>query len=124
MIPYETYKLIHLLGFWLIVLALGGLSLHAINGGTRTSNTARRLVAITHGVGLFLVLLGGFGLLARIGVVHGGFPGWVWVKLAVWVTIGALLALPYRRPELGRVLWVAIPVLGAVAASMAIYKPF
>lgn len=124
MIPYETYKLIHLLGFWLIVLALGGLSLHAINGGTRASNTARRLVAITHGVGLFLVLLGGFGLLARIGVVHGGFPGWVWVKLAVWVAIGALLALPYRRPELGRVLWVAIPVLGAVAASMAIYKPF
>jgi uncharacterized membrane protein SirB2 len=124
MIPYATYKLIHIIGILLVFLSLGGLTLHAANDGTRASNRARKLVAATHGIGLFVVLLGGFGLLARIGVMHGaGFPGWIWVKLVIWVLLGALFALPYRKPGFARPLWVAIPVLGAIAVYMAIYKP-
>lgn len=125
MIPYATYKLIHIIGILLVFVALGGVALHAANGGTKVSNRARRLVAITHGIGLFVILVGGFGLLARIGVMHGaGFPGWIWVKLGVWVLLGAMIALPYRKPAFARPIWFALPVLGAVAAYMAIYKPF
>ena len=124
MIPYEIYKLLHLIGFWLVAIALGGLSVFTMNGGTRQGNRARRLVAITHGVGLFLVLLGGFGALARLGLARDGLPGWIWAKLAVWIVFGALISIPYRKPELARGLWFLIPVLGAVAAYMALYKPF
>jgi hypothetical protein len=125
MIGYGTYKLIHFLGIFLLFLGLGGLSLHAANGGTKASNRARGLVAATHGLGLFIILLGGFGLLARLGVMHaGGFPGWIWTKLGIWVLLGVAMMLPYRRPELGRLLWFVVPLLGGVAAYMAIYKPF
>lgn len=125
MVPYAAYKVLHLFGIFLLFVALGGLTLHAVNGGTKETNRSRKLVAITHGLALFLVLLGGFGLLARIGVIHGtSWPGWVWGKLTVWFLLGAALILPYRKPEWTRALWFALPVLGGVAAYLAIYKPF
>lgn len=124
--PYETYKLLHFLGILLVFAALGGVSLFAMNLGDRRGNRARGLVAATHGLGLLVVLLGGFGLLVHLGLGHNplGWPGWVWVKLLVWLALGGLLALPYGRPHLARTLWWAYPLLGLVAAYAAIYKPF
>jgi hypothetical protein len=125
MLSHQFYNVVHILGIVLLVMALGGMALHAANGGTRRDNVARGLVAALHGIGAFLVLLGGFGMLARLGVMHGsGFPGWIWVKLVVWVLLGAAAVLPYRRPALARPLLFAVPALAAVAAYMAIYKPF
>jgi hypothetical protein len=72
---------------------------------------------------VFLVLLGGFGMLARLGITHSGFPGWIWVKLAVWAVVAAALFLPRRNPALAKPLLFALPVLGGLAAYMAIYKP-
>ena len=65
MINYQVYKLVHLFGIFLTLISLGGMYLHAMNGGTKETNASRKLSAIGHGVGLFLVLLGGFGMLAR-----------------------------------------------------------
>lgn len=125
MFSHQLYNVVHILGILLVFVALGGLVLHAANGGTRATNGGRRLVAITHGLGLFLVLLGGFGMLARLGVMHGqGFPGWIWGKLTIWVLLGAALMVPYRYPGAGRLLWFVVPLLGATAAYLAIYKPF
>jgi hypothetical protein len=69
------------------------------------------------------VLLGGFGLLARLGVVRGVFPLWVWIKLTVWVVLSLAVMLPYRRPQLAKPLFFLYPILGAIAAWAAIYKP-
>ena len=124
MMSYQAYKVIHLVGIFLTLGALAGLALAAANGATKQTNPARRLIAVFHGVGLFVVLLGGFGLLARLGMTHGTFPGWVWAKLGLWVLIGALVAVPYRRPELARAVFVSIPLLGGLAAWLAIFKPF
>jgi hypothetical protein len=123
MISYAVYKLIHILGVLVLFLALGGLSLHAANGGTRDTNHRRRLAMMTHGIGLFVILLGGFGMLARLGI-NTGFPGWIWAKLTIWVALVALVLLPYRFPALARPLWLLVPVLGTTAAYMALYKPF
>jgi len=121
---HAFYNVVHIVGIILVMSALGGAALHAMTGGARAAGPARRLVAVLHGSGAFLVLLGGFGMLARLGVAHGaGFPGWLWVKLAVWVVIAAAFVLPYRRPALARWLILALPVLGGLAAYMAIYKP-
>lgn len=123
MIAYTTYKLIHLFGLLLAFSALGGMAVHAASGGTRQTNGARVAVMSMHGVGVFLLLLGGFGMLARLGIVQGGLPGWILVKLGVWAVIAVLAALPYRKPELAKLAFVALPFLGIAAAYMALYKP-
>ncbi len=63
------------------------------------------------------------GTLARLGVT-GGFPGWVWAKLALWLVVGASAAVIKRAPGFSvHLLWL-MPVLGGVGAWLAIYKPF
>ncbi|CAN5862814.1 hypothetical protein BH23GEM3_BH23GEM3_21720 [soil metagenome] len=125
MIPYITYRFIHFVGIFLVLVSLGGVALHAANQGTKQSSRTRKLTAITHGIGMFVVLLGGFGLLARLGIAHGtDWPGWVWTKLGIWVVLGVVVILPYRRPELARPLFLTVPLLAVLAAYMAIFKPF
>ncbi|HEX5386600.1 MAG TPA: hypothetical protein VFW66_07885 [Gemmatimonadales bacterium] len=122
---YQAYKVIHLFGIFLAFAALGGVALVVANGATRESNVARKLAGMSHGIAMLIVLVAGFGLLARLGVTHGGaFPGWVWGKLVIWLIVSLLLAVPYRRPELARAVFFAIPVLGGIAAWLAISKPF
>ncbi|HUF28485.1 MAG TPA: hypothetical protein VMM18_16020 [Gemmatimonadaceae bacterium] len=125
MLSYQFYNLVHIVGIVLVMSALGGAAVHAIAGGPGGSRPVRRLLAILHGIGAFLLLLGGFGMLARLGLAHGaGFPGWIWGKLLIWAVIAVALFLPYRRPGLARPLLLALPALGGLAAYMAIYKPF
>ena len=66
---YEVYKIIHLLGLSMVLMSLGGIILHSINGGSKGSNTFRKGAMITHGVGLFLLLVAGFGMLAKLGIM-------------------------------------------------------
>ena len=125
MISVALYKVIHLFAMALLFVAVGGVALHAANGGTREGSTTRRLVGTVHGIAIVLLLVSGFGMLARLGVAGGGMTsGWVWVKLLVLVALGAMLTLPYRRPAQARMFLLLIPVLGLLAAIMAIYKPF
>jgi len=123
MISYGVYRLIHIVGILFLFLAMGGMALHVANGGTKATNRARGMVAATHGIALFVILLGGFGMLARLGVAHTGFPGWVWAKFGIWVVLGGLFMLPYRYPVLARPLWLIVPLLGATAAYLALFKP-
>jgi hypothetical protein len=123
MISYGVYRMLHLLGILFLFVAIGGVALHAANGGTKATSRTRGLVAATHGLALFVILLGGFGMLARLGVAHTGFPGWVWAKFGIWVLLGVLFMLPYRFPALARPLWLLVPLLGATAAYLAFYKP-
>lgn len=86
---------------------------------------ARRFSAIFHGLGVFLILLGGFGMLARLGIVRGmSWPGWIWAKVIIWGILAAAAFLPYRYPRTALPLLLLLPVLGGMAAYMAIYKPF
>lgn len=125
MFSYSFYKVVHIFGILLTWSALGALVLHAANGGDKSTNKKRGLVAATHGIGMVIILVGGFGLLARIGQMHGaGFPTWIWIKLAIWVVTGALIMLPLRVPKLATPLWFLIPMLGGFAAYTANYKPF
>jgi hypothetical protein len=121
-VSYSAYKLIHILGVFLVFFALGGLCLQAIQGG---STRGKKLAAITHGIGLLIVLVGGFGLLARIGISHGtSWPAWVWLKLGIWILMGGVTALLSKAPNLAISLWAILPLLGALAGYLAIYKPF
>lgn len=124
MISYELYKVIHLVGVLVLFSVLGGAMVHAINGGTASTNAARRAMTVLHGTGLLVILVAGFGLVARLDLLSGGVPGWVIGKLVIWLLAGLLLTVPRQRPALARpILLGGLPILAAAAAWLAVYKP-
>jgi hypothetical protein len=111
------YKLIHILGLLLVFVQLGGAAVGGMESPWRKTHST------LHGLGLLLMLVGGFGMLAKLDI---GFPwpGWVWAKLTIWLLLGASATLIRKVPEKSR-LWLALGVLlGTLAAFMALYKPF
>ena len=122
MLSYSVYKVVHLLGVLLVFTAVGGVVAHAAGGGTKDSNSFKKQLAMAHGIGLALALITGFGLLARLDVSMSS--GWVIGKLVIWLFMGAATALPYRGESLARTLLFLLPLVGAISAYLAIYKPF
>jgi hypothetical protein len=122
MISVVIYKNLHLIGVFMILVALGGLILHQINVGSR-EHVWRKPVAITHGIGMVLVLVGGFGMLARLGI-HWPWPGWVIGKIIIWLVLGVLIAVIGRSPSLAKPLWWITIALAAIAAYLALNRPF
>lgn len=125
MFPRDFYEILHIVGIAMLFLAIGGVATHAANGGTKAGSQTRGLMSSVHGVGALLILVGGFGMLARIGFKHGAnFPGWLWVKLLVWLVLSAIVLLPYRKPALAKPFIFILPLLAGLAVYMALYKPF
>lgn len=111
---YELYQTLHIVGIVLLFMSIGALAFHGIAGGTRETNPARGLVAATHGVGTLLIVVAGFGMLAR--KYGGAMPGWVHPKLIAWILLAAAPALLGRKPGVGRVVWFVAPLLALMAA--------
>jgi len=122
--PYTAYRLIHFLGIFTLLIALASTAMHVLRGGARSDNPYRRVTGIAHGGAAFLILLGGFGMLARLGVAHGGLPTWVYLKLIIWAILAAALLLVYRSVRLAGAALIAMPILALLAAAVALYKPF
>lgn len=119
----EFYKVMHLLGLFLSFGALAGRAYFAGNSNVISADPQRKVSGAAHGLGTLLVLVGGFGMLAKMGLMSG-MPGWVHAKLALWLLVAGLIALPYRKPSLAFGLWVLLPILGALGGYIAIFKPF
>ncbi|MFT4604696.1 MAG: hypothetical protein ACI9W4_001429 [Rhodothermales bacterium] len=113
------YKLLHILGLLMLFAAMGGA---VINAATADSGW-KKLHGALHGIGAFLLLLGGFGMLARLGIM-GTWPGWVWGKLAIWLVLGAAPFILRKAPEKAKGFLLATILLGFAAAYLALYKPF
>jgi hypothetical protein len=122
MIPMLIYKNLHLIGVFMLFIAVGGLIVHQIGVGIR-EHPWRRTMVITHGIGMVLVLVGGFGMLARLGIFWP-WPGWVVGKIVIWLIFGGLIAVLGRSPTLAKPLWWIAIVLGTLAAYLALNKPF
>ena len=124
MFPRDFYEILHIIGIAMIFLAIGGVAVHAANGGNKAVSNTRPLVGTIHGIGALLILVGGFGMLARMGFLHGSaFPGWLIGKIVIWLVLSAIVLLPYRRPGLARPFLVLLPLLAGAAAYLALYKP-
>ena len=121
MFSHQFYNVVHIVGLIFLMVALGSIS---AGRATDRSVLNRRMAIGFHAVGVFLILLGGFGMLARLGIVRGtSWPGWVWVKVGVWGVLALAAVLPYRFPRTSLPLLFLLPLLGGLAAYMAIYKP-
>ena len=118
---YEFYKILHLTG--LVLLFSGLVSLLTLKVvGAEVNGPAKKFAFITHGIGLFFILLSGFGLLARLNLVRD-LPNWIYVKLAIWLYFGLTIALIKRKGQLGWMLYIPMLVIFIAAAYVAINKP-
>ena len=86
-----------------------------------TRNAARRVLMATHGIALVLILVAGFGMLARLGIV-GAWPPWVWIKLVLWILLGALPWILKRTQRAPGLLFYLAPLLGLIAAYAALFR--
>lgn len=120
MLSYPVYKVVHILGVFLLIGGLGALWAMAASATDESRRAARKLLLAVQGVAMFLILLAGFGMLARLGI-SGSWPLWVWIKIAIWILLGALPVL-LRRPArpIGPVFFL-IPALGVLAAWAAVF---
>lgn len=114
-----VYKILHVFGFLMVFMALGGITLQTLVGGG--DRRVRKLTAIAHGLGLVIVLVSGFGLMAKLDYNYSGL--WFYLKVGIWVLAGAMIALIRRMPRQATLFWWGLPVLGALAAFLALYKP-
>ena len=106
-----TYKIIHLIGISALALGVGGM----MAGGSN-----RRPFAICQGVGLVVMLVSGFGLLAKLQL---GFPHFALVKTVLWVVI-ALLPMLARRLKLpvAAAMLISLTLVG-IMAWLGVMKP-
>ena len=111
----QFYTWLHLAGIGLLLLAIGGLA--------HGSDSNRKLLSIAHGVGLLVALVAGFGLMARY-EIHWPWPGWLIVKMVLWLSFGASIALFKRLPQLRTPIWFGAWGLFLVAAYLGVHRPF
>ena len=111
---YEFYKVLHLAGLVTIFTSLGAL---AFVPGDR-----RKPLMMMHGIATVVMLVAGFGLLARLGLV-GNLGPWVYGKLAIWLAIGAVPVVLRRKPDMAVIMLLVSIALGAISAYLAIFKP-
>lgn len=85
-----TYRLLHFAGLLLLYGAIGCIAMHKGEG------KPPKLGTILHGVGLVVMLVAGFGMLARM-EIHWPWPSYVMVKVGLWVALGALPILMRKK---------------------------
>ena len=111
---YEIYKVLHLIGLVTLFASLGALAVIPAD--------RRKPFMMLHGIATVVMLVAGFGLLARLQLMHN-LGAWVYGKAAIWLVLGATPVVLRRKPNAALPVLLVSLVLGAIAAILAIYKP-
>ena len=115
--PVHFYQILHITGIIMIFMGYGALLARSLMKSDDPS--VRKLGSATSGIGLLLVLVAGFGMMAKLG--YSMTTPWLIVKLLIWLALGGLTTLINRKPELAKTLWWGILGLGVLAAIMVYY---
>ena len=107
-----TYHFLHIVGVLLLFVGFGGLC-----GG---DNASRRKAMMYHGIGLLVLLVSGFGFIAKSKSSYTA--GYVLVMYAIWVALGALPVLAKRGVVPAKVVVKIALLLGAIAAYCGYFK--
>jgi hypothetical protein len=109
----SIYSIIHVFS----LLVLTGYAFYAFAAPAE----ARKKVMIITGIASLLMLISGFGLLAKL---HLGFPGWVMVKLACWLGLAGLAGIGFRKREKATLFMAVILALVFVALVTVYHARF
>lgn len=110
------YQTLHMFGVMMVFAAYGALIARVWMGSTAVG--LRKFGAIVSGVGLLLILVSGFGMQP----VHG-WPLWILVKVAVWLSLGVMIVMINRKALPAPGLFLVTLLLGLVAIVMAYMRP-
>ena len=108
------YQVLHIVGISMVFLGYGALLARSMAAPENVS--VRKLGSITSGIGLLLILVAGFGLVAKLG--YNYTENWILVKFVIWLLLGGLIVLINRKPQLAMLLWCVLIALSAIAAIM------
>jgi hypothetical protein len=104
------YQVLHV--FSLLVLA--GYTFYAFAAPAET----RKKVLMITGIASLLVLVSGFGLMAKL---YGNqFQGWMIVKLVAWLGLSALAGVGYRKRDKAPV-FLTVALVLVFSAVLAVY---
>lgn len=104
------YHILHVVGAIILFAGIGA----AIGGDARARKTGMML----HGIGLVILLVAGFGLIAKLKLPYT--TPFIIAKAIIWLLMGALPAFAKRLP-VGAALLIAL-VLGGCAAYLGYMK--
>ena len=107
------YQVLHIIGISMVFLGYGALLARSMAAPENVS--VRKLGSITSGIGLLLILVAGFGLVAKL---DNYTETWILVKFVIWLIFGGLIVLINRKPQLAMLLWCLLIALSATAAIM------
>jgi len=111
---HSTYLILHLTGFLFLALSIGGFV-------TSQASDRAKSLKILHGIGMFLLLLGGFGMLARLSI-GWPFPVWTFIKLFIWLLMGGFPSYQSKLKGNSDLIFATLLILTALA--MGVVKPF
>ena len=115
--PANFYSLLHITGILMVFIGYGSLIGLALS---KTENHGvKKLGAITSGIGLILLLIAGFGLIAKLGYSYTST--WIIVKMIIWLLLGSLVAFINRKPEWAKLMWWISLLLGFIAVLMVYF---
>src|SRR3954464_11778125 len=105
----QYYYLLH-------ILALFVLTAHTFMAFANPAPENRKRTMMITGIASLLVLISGFGLLAKLH--NNQFAVWVVVKLVCWLGLSALAGVVYRKPHVREGLSLLALILIFVALLM------
>jgi len=108
------YQFIHVFSAILLAGSVLAIAAHPVK------SAKRRMMTLT-GILSLLVLIGGFGLVAKL---YGNdfSMGWLWIKILCWLGLSALAGVAYRISKSASI--GAAAVLVGLAVFMVYFKPF
>ena len=117
----QFYKVIHIVSLAAVLLSLGGASFATYAAGGKPI-ALKKYFGMVHGFGILLMLIAGFGMIAKMGIVWP-FPNWILVKALVWVALSGWIAVVYKlavtRPFVAALSPIALVLIAVIAA---VYK--
>jgi hypothetical protein len=112
---YQFYHSLHFLGLGLVLFALGGASFATYLEGQKPAKL-KKPIGMLHGIGIFIMLVAGFGMLAKLGIM-ASLPNWVYLKILIWVILGGWIAIVYKLAVKHPVVAGLLPVVLVVLAG-------
>ena len=119
---YTFYKIIHFAGIFSILLSLGAIASHRLQGGTKATFKNRKFFMGFHGAGLLMAFVAGFGLVAKAGFNFSS--GWVWIKLLVWLILGMYPVIFYKQKDDSKLPYFGLLGILFIAIYVVELKPF
>lgn len=110
----QLYQFLHVAGAFLLV----GITFKVF---AKPDPATRKTNLMLAGIFALVMLVGGFGLQARL---NYEWFNWLLVKVACWVVLSALAGIAYRKPQsTGTLVWVCRIVV-LLAVYMVYFRPF